>query len=460
MTVYCYTIHMRRFLAVFIIFATLATSVPFMYPVPASAQSREEMEKELADLEAQIKALNGSIAQTAAQKISLAREISLLNQKINQSKLKIKAHDAAISKLNQNISEKNKNINLLDAKVERQKDSLAQIMRKTRYMDQYSLLDFGLQSESLSTFFSDVDSFSTLNRALNQSFADIRATKAELEQVKTELLEAKDEETQKKLAQEAERRKVESNQREKNTLLTQTRNQETEYKKVLAAREREAAQIRARLFELRDTAAISFGQAYDYALAASKSTGVRPALILAILMQESALGVNVGACYLRDHATGDGVSIRTGTTKPRTMSPTRDVPPFLTLLSKLGKDPANTPVSCWIAMYSGGQPTGWGGAMGPSQFIPSTWKLFERRIQSATGASVANPWNAYHAITATALYLEDLGAVAGNEAAERNAACKYYSGRACSVSSAGAGYGNAVMKKLYSMQADIDKLQR
>lgn len=451
---------MRRFIA-FLIVATLTFSVGYEGVTDALAQqSRAELEQELANLEAQINALNGSITQTQAQKNSLARDVSLLTQKIAQSKLKIQAHDKAISKLNQNITEKNQNINTLTAKMDREKDSLAQIMRKTRYLEQYSLLDFGLQSQSLSTFFSDVDSFSTLNRALNQSFADIRATQGELEEVKTELEEAKDEETQKKLAQEAERKKVESNQKEKNTLLTQTKNQEAEYKKVLAAREKEAASIRSRLFDLRDTAAISFGQAYDYALAASKSTGVRPALILAILMQESALGVNVGACYLRDYTTGDGVSIKTGAVKPRTMHPTRDAPVFKTLMSKLGRDAAATPVSCWIAAYSGGSPSGWGGAMGPSQFIPSTWVLFESRIERATGAAVANPWNPYHAITATAMYLEDLGAVSGNEASERNAACKYYSGRACSASSAGAGYGNSVIKKMYTMQADIDKLQK
>ena len=177
-------------------------------------------------------------------------------------------------------------------------------------------------------------------------------------------------------------------------------------------------------------------------------------------MQESSLGINVGACNLRDYTNGSGVSIKTGAEKPRTMNPTRDVPVFTTLMSKLGRDPQKTPVSCWIAAYSGGQPSGWGGAMGPSQFIPSTWKLFESKIERVTGASIADPWKPYHAITATAIYLADLGAVAGNETAERNAACKYYSGRACSSSSAGAGYGNSVMKKLYSMQLDIDKLQR
>lgn len=428
--------------------------------VSVYAQSREQLEQDLANLENQIKQLQGTITQTQAQKTSLAKDISLLSQKIDQSKLKIKAHDKAITKLSQNISEKNRTISSLDAKIGREKDSLAQILRKAHHLDSYTLLDFGLQSQSLSEFFSDVDSFSTLQGALNQSFQDIRATQSDLEDAKSQLEEAKDEETAKKLAQELEKKKVEGNQKEKNTLLTITKNQETEYKKVLATREKEAAQIRARLFDLRDSAAISFGQAYDFALAASKSTGVRPALILAILMQESSLGVNVGACYLRDYSTGAGVSIKTGVDKPRTMSPTRDVPVFTSLMSRVGRDPQKTPVSCWIAMYSGGSPTGWGGAMGPSQFIPSTWVLFEDKIERVTGASMADPWNAYHAITATSLYLADLGAIAGNEASERNAACKYYSGRSCASSSAGAGYGNSVMKKLYSMQADIDKLQR
>lgn len=452
---------MKRFTAFIIAVLLLGIAITPLVAVHAqTASDRAALEKELADLEAQINALNGSIAQTQAQKESLARDISLLTQKINQSKLKIKQHDAAISKLSKNIVDKNKSINSLSAKMEREKDSLAQIMRKTAYLDQYSLIDFGLQSQSLSNFFSDVDSFSTLDKALNDSFADIRATTQQLENAKSDLEQAKDDETQQKLAQEAEKKKVESNQQEKNTLLVQTKNQEAAYKKVLADRQAEAAKIRARLFDLRDTTAISFGDAYDLSLQASKVTGVRPALILAILMQESSLGTNVGSCYLRDYNTGDGVSIKTGAVKPRTMSPTRDVPVFLTLMQQAGRDPQNTPVSCWIAAYSGGQPSGWGGAMGPTQFIPSTWKLFVNRIMAITGKSYADPWSPRDAITATALYLKDLGAVSGNESSERNAACKYYSGRSCASSSAGAGYGNSVIQKMYSMQADIDKLNQ
>ncbi|MCF7843953.1 lytic murein transglycosylase [Candidatus Gracilibacteria bacterium] len=451
---------MRHWFAIFIVSIIFSSVFVIGNTHTFAQQSRAELEADLANLEAQIKALNSTITQTKKQGASLNNDIALLSNKIKQSKLKIQAHDKAISRINGTISEKNRNIDVLDAKVDREKESLAQIMRKTMYLEQYSILDFGLQAGSLSTFFSDADSFSTLSRALNRSFEDIKITKSDLETVKTQLEEAKDEEQQKKLAQESEKKTVETNQKEKNTLLTITKNQEAEYKKVLAAREKEAAQIRSRLFELRDTGSISFGQAYDFALAASKTTGVRPALVLAILMQESSMGINVGACYLRDYDTGDGVGIRTGDLKKRTMHPDRDVPVFVSFLKKLGRDPQQTPVSCWIPYYYKGSPSGWGGAMGPSQFIPSTWQLFESRIEKITNSTVADPWKPYHAITATALYLSDLGAVAGNEASERNAACRYYSGRSCSSSSAGAGYGNSVMKKLYNMQLDIDKLQR
>lgn len=451
---------MRQYLAIFVIATTLFFGGIVALPHTFAEDTKAQLEADLANLEAQIKSLNGTIAQTKQQGVSLKNDITLLSQKIAASKLKIQAYNKNISRLNGTISEKNQNINVLDAKMGREKDSLAQILRKTRYLEQYSILDFGLQADSLSTFFSDADSFSTLNRALGQSFDDITVTKSDLEDVKVQLEDAKDAEQQKKLAQEAEKKTVETNQKEKNSLLVITKNQETEYKKVLVTREKEAATIRTRLFELRDTGSISFGAAYDFALAASKSTGVRPALILAILMQESALGINVGACYLHDYNTGAGISIKTGGVKPRTMSPTRDVPVFLDFMKKIGRDPQKTPVSCWIPAYSKGSPSGWGGAMGPSQFIPSTWELFENKIEKITNSSVADPWKPYHAITATSLYLADLGAIAGNEASERNAACKYYSGRSCASSSAGAGYGNSVMKKLYSMQSDIDKLQK
>ena len=98
--------------------------------------------------------------------------------------------------------------------------------------------------------------------------------------------------------------------------------------------------------------------------------------------------------------------------------------------------------------------------MGPSQFIPSTWKLFEPKIRAALGTELPNPWNAGHAVMATALYLRDLGAASGGYSAERNAACRYYSGRSCdSRSPVNYTYGNSVIAKAETFQENIDFLK-
>jgi membrane-bound lytic murein transglycosylase B len=129
------------------------------------------------------------------------------------------------------------------------------------------------------------------------------------------------------------------------------------------------------------------------------------------------------------------------------MNPTRDVPVFQTITATLGFDPTHTLVSC-------PQSIGWGGAMGPAQFIPSTWQLLETRIASALGQSVTaiSPWNPEDAFTASALYLSDLGARVGSYTSERTAACKYYSGQACGIVSGATTYATQVLAKANDIQ--------
>ena len=169
--------------------------------------------------------------------------------------------------------------------------------------------------------------------------------------------------------------------------------------------------------------------------------------MLAILTQESNLGANVGQCYLTNTVTGAGIGKNTGKQFPNVMKPNRDVEPFLAIVNTLGFDYAQTVVSCPIAGVSG-----YGGAMGPAQFIASTWALFEDRLQSALG-HFANPWDAQDAFTASSMYLSDLGASGTSYSAELRAACKYYGtgGSTCS-------YGRSVMNLKTSIQSDIDYL--
>ncbi len=143
------------------------------------------------------------------------------------------------------------------------------------------------------------------------------------------------------------------------------------------------------------------------------------------------------------------------------MKSPRDTVPFNDIANRLGLDWKTTPISCPPgAKYFSGR--GFGGGMGPAQFIPSTWELFKSRIARIVGVSSdnANPWNPEHAFTATAIYLSDLGADNGGYTAERNASCRYYSGRSCdSKTPANTFYGNEVLKKAEVIQSNIDFLK-
>jgi membrane-bound lytic murein transglycosylase B len=184
----------------------------------------------------------------------------------------------------------------------------------------------------------------------------------------------------------------------------------------------------------------TFGEALEVAKSAGAIVGVRPAFLLALISQESAIGRNVGQCVLTDAKTGAGKRISTGAAVSRLMKPTRDVQPFLTITAELGKDPYNTPVSCPLSI-------GYGGAMGPAQFIPSTWKLYSEKIKNTLGRP-GDPWGINDSFVAAALYLYDLGASYQTTAKEKTAASRYYGGSST--------YANQVLTRATCIQSFVD----
>ncbi|MBX4181657.1 hypothetical protein KW807_02220, partial [Candidatus Parcubacteria bacterium] len=153
--------------------------------------------------------------------------------------------------------------------------------------------------------------------------------------------------------------------------------------------------------------------------------------------------------------TGETKNVTTGYVWQNGIHPTRALPLLQNILNALGRDPLTTRVSCPIA----GVP-GYGGAMGPTQFIPSTWNLIAGKIGAAVGKTTPDPWNPADAIMAAGILLQGNGAAAGTPDAERNAACKYYSGKSCYVAKYIASYGTQVMSRANNIQLTmIDPLQ-
>ncbi len=433
--------------------STFSTSA---LPGETPAQTQARLQSELTQVEQEQADAEATLSQTQAQSASLTRDISVLNGQIKVAQLNIQAKNLLIATLGKNITQKQANINDLNAQIDVGKQTLIQLIQKTNQLDAISLPDVILSGQSLTAVYSDLDTFSSTESALKDTFAQIRANEAENQSEKDQLTTQQNQQIDAKQAIVADQAQIQTAEKKKAVLLSASKNNEKTYAEILAQKQAAAASIRSALFNLAGGAnPIPFGDALQYATVASKATGVTPAFLLAELTQESALGANVGSCYVTNLQTGSGVNIKKGTPVTKVMSPNRDTAPFTTITGALGLDPTKTIVSCPQAI-------GWGGAMGPAQFIPSTWVLFQSRIAIALNKSVSavSPWNPQDAFMAASLYLGDLGAGSGTYSGERSAACKYYSGSGCGIVSGATSYALSVLAHANIIQTTmIDPLQ-
>ncbi len=463
---------MRKLILVLALTLVIGASFVALKHSPVFAQSAEEVVKRKAALEAELKDVEKQIAEqtillnkTRAQTSSIQNDLTIINSEIKRAELTIKAKRLAIEKLGGDIAKRTGTIGELEAKIEKEKKSLSELLRQVRDAEDESFLEVMLGREKLSEATAELDQIQFVQDGLNTSFAEIRKLKSGAETERTQLSVRRSAEIDAEKAIEEERKLIQRKEAEKKQLLALSKSTESAYQKLLADRQRKAAAIRSSLFALRDTAAIPFGKALEYATAAFKKTGVRPAFLLAILQQESNLGANVGTC----NRPGDppekswqkimpgpaanqlyyalGKSCKNAKTS---CSSRDDQTHFIKILSALGRSPDGTPVSCPI--LSAGP---WGGAMGPAQFIPSTWSIFIDRLKTALNVSVPDPWRAEDAFMASAMYLSDLGGVYGSYSGEIGAACRYYGSGGASCT-----YGTQVMARAADIQLNmIDPLQ-
>ncbi len=432
----------------------LIVSAPYFGTAETQEERRARLETELASIEADINAKRGDLTTLQKERTSLERDISILDTKISAAQLSIKQRDIALTRILDDIDSKESAIISIDQRVEKGEESLAQLLRRTREIDDISLVELALGEGTISRLFEEVDSFEQIQSNLDVSFKELLALRSDLATRKGALEGQKIEEEDLKRIQVLQKQKIESDERQKQQILKATKGQEKEYQKLIADREREAATIRSALFNLRDSGAIPFGTAYQYAKEASAVTGVRPALILAVLRQETNLGENVGQCLLTNSPNkGDGIGKNTGRAFSGVMKGTRDVDPFMEITRELGIDPYSQVVSCPPGY-------GYGGAMGPAQFIASTWMLYKERLAKLSNTNPPNPWDARTAIFATGLLMMDNGADKGTRASERLAALRYFAGWGNASKPAYAFYGDSVMEFADDYQRDIEVLER
>ena len=411
---------------------------------------KDSCQNELSQIEAQLADLLNKQKEQQKQSGTLKGDITLLTTQINALKTKLKARGLVIAQLKNSIQQKVSTITSLSQKIDREHESLAQLLRNTNEFDNENMIYLILSDDTISNYYSDLESYTSIKQAVKASVDEINGVKTETEVQKQDLEVKQNAETDAKVQLENTQKQVAQSEAEKKQLLAISKQKENDYKILAAQQKAKADKIRSALFNLAGTnQKIEFGTALIYAQEAQQKTGIDPAFLLAILTQESNLGTDQGTCYLTDFNTGAGVSSKSGKVFSKVMNPTRDIPPFLDITESLGRDPSKTLVSCPIGGY------GYGGAMGPAQFIASTWNGMKNSIADALGVSNPDPWKPRDAFMASALFLTDLGAKGDSYTSEMKAACKYYGtgGSSCS-------YGKNVMAKVSGIQANIDFLSK
>ena len=411
----------------------------------AESNTHRQLEEQLQEIERQINQYEQQLRTLKGQKNSLANKIAQL--KLQQQKIAALIQETVLQleRLDEQVNQTNTAIAQNAADIAKIKQSVTNILQTMYEHDQQSLFELLLIRGSLTEVFQEIVSYQAINQGLV-------ATLELLQETKQKLRTRQDEQEQQQAEQQTlltintlQNETLQSSLSEQRTLLTITNGKESAYQTIVGESKQEAAKIRSRIYELFSVGKqVSFGEAVTIAEWVSRQTGVRAAFLLAVLTQESNLGKNVGTCNrLGDPPEKSWKAV---------MKPERDHKPFLAITEELGLDPDLTPVSCPMRDRTG-ERIGWGGAMGPAQFIPSTWQAYKNKVSAISGKT-ANPWDIRDAFIAAAVKLKADGA--SSVEGEWAAAMRYFSG---STNPAFRFYGDNVVALADDYQADIKALE-
>lgn len=441
---------LRNSVIVFMLIGLILLPRPFVYAQTGEekAAARQQLEAELKAIEQQIQAYEQELKVIKGEKNTLQNKIRQLRNKQAALNLQIQATNLKISDLEKKINLTLDDIKQQELLISSMRRQLSEYIRLMYQRDSFPVYYTFLLGGKLSDMMVDLEAYVQVSEGLQVLMDELRTTKSQLEAQAVVLSDQQEDNKNLLSLSVLQQQSLVSSVNEQNSILKQTQGRESEYQKQITVSKQRVAEIRGRIYQLLGVSQnITFGAAVEIATWVSGQTGVRAAFLLAVLTQESNLGKNVGTCNRPGDPPEKGWRV--------IMKPTRDQEPFLAITKELGMNPDETPVSCPMRNKDGSQ-LGWGGAMGPAQFIPSTWLGYKARIEAFTGKSPANPWDIRDAFVAAAILLKANGAD-GTRDGEWKAAMRYFSG---GTNPAYSFYGNSVLELADGYADDIAALKQ
>jgi len=410
-----------------------------------------ERQKQIEELQRQIAQYQQEIIANQSQARTLETEINGLNAQINQIQLTIRSLELSINQASAEISETESQVVDLENTALKHKAALAQFLKITYENDQKTLTEILLSNDNLSDFFNAINDVRANQENLQLTIEEIKTIKTELEEHQENLENKKSEFERLRGLEAIEKTGLDRTKKTKDSILKETKGQEKKFQELVQKSQKDIEKIREQLTFLQQHG-IAAEDAVKYAQLAAISAGIRPAFLLAILEIESRLGQNVGTgnwkddmyeCYIRlatiYYPHRKSYYLQRAETEKNA---------FFAIVNKLGINPDSVKVSR--------EPNyGCGGAMGPAQFIPSTWLSYEEEVARLTGNNPPNPWSIEDAFTASAIKLARGGANTKTRAGENSAARAYIGGSTRCSSSICNYYANTVLRKADEIEKNL-----
>lgn len=239
-----------RSLNILPLFATLFCSVLFFVPAIGQAATAQELQAQIDTHNKQIAALEAEIASYQTQLTTVSTQKQTLQSTLASLDLSRKKIAASVSLAQNQISTTQLQINELGGNIEDKQASitkgvggLAESIRALNQTDSLTFAMLVLNSDSLSQFWNDAGTLAQFGAQLQGQIQTLKATKTDLETAKAATEKKKAELVVHKNELTAQQHALDVNRRQQADLLTQTKNQESNYQKIIAAKQAAKAQF-------------------------------------------------------------------------------------------------------------------------------------------------------------------------------------------------------------------------
>jgi murein DD-endopeptidase MepM/ murein hydrolase activator NlpD len=222
------------FLGVFILILGIIPAV-FSHAQTADEirQQIEQKNADIAKLEEELRVYQGQLAELGKQKSSLNGSIKLLDITKKKLQTDISVTQSKIDKTNLKIEGLSSDIGYKEGAIINHKDSIALELRETNEFEMENILQTILSKNDFTEIWNDIDNRATVREKIIQNIGVLRETKGALEDTRSSTIVAKDELVVLKSKLADQQKIVVQNVSEKNKLLSQTKNSEAGYQKLV-----------------------------------------------------------------------------------------------------------------------------------------------------------------------------------------------------------------------------------